>query len=399
MNAPSWKDPRLPNAKAQFYRALVSPSTAAERGQIVSAVSIGSMSPADIQAAFAQIGFSLLRATNGVNLYKLVYETINPFQLGTIASGLLVLPQNPTNALPLVSYQHGTIIVRDQVPSSLLGLERVVGLALGTSGYVACLPDYLGLGDSPGLHPFVHAKSEATAAIDMLRASRAFCASHSVTLNGQLFLLGYSEGGHATMALHREIETYYTNEFTITASAPEAGPYDLAGVEAQDFLSGRVMPDPYYFLYLVAAYQSIYQFAGSLAEILASPYDTTLPPLLDGAHDGSVINQAMGNLSPTNVFKPEFLQAFSSNPNHPLRLALQDNSLVDWTPKAPMQLCQCDGDQEVLFQNSQVAYNSFIARGAAQVLAIEDPYPGADHGTCAPFALLYAKLWFDTLRK
>jgi hypothetical protein len=399
INSLFWKDPRLPQSKAQFYRAVVYPSTPAVRGQIVSATSLGAMSPADIQAAFAQIGVPLLRATNGVNLYKLVYQTINPFELSTVASGLLVLPQNATNALPLVSYQHGTIIVKDQVPSSMLALERVVGLALGTSDYAACLPDYLGLGDSPGLHPFVHAKSEATAAIDMLRASRAFCASNSVVLNGQLFLLGYSEGGHATLALHKEIETYYTNEFTITASAPEAGPYDLGGVEVNDFLSGRVMPDPYYFLYLIAAYQSIYQFAGSLAEILAAPYDATLPSLLDGQHDGSVINQAMGNLSPTNVFKPEFLQAFRDNPNHPLRQALQDNSLIDWTPKAPMQLCQCDGDHEVLYANSQVAYDSFIQRGATQVLPIEDPAPGADHGPCAPLALLYAKLWFDTFRK
>jgi hypothetical protein len=389
----SWKDPRLPRG-TQFYRVVASPA-AAERGRLLAADSLGLLSPSDIRDAFLQIGIPLPTGT-GVRLYRIQYETINPFDLRTTASGLLVLPQDPTKALPLASYQHGTIVSRDEVPSAMQGLERVVGLELGTSGYVACLPDYLGLGLSPGLHPFVHAKSEATAAVDLLRAARVFCASNSVPLNGQLFLIGYSEGGQATLALHKEIETYHTNEFTITASAPMAGPYDMSGVVLNDFLSGRAMPNPYYFLYVLGAYQSIYHFAGSFSEILASPYDAILPPLLDGRHDGGDINRAIGTAVPNTVLKPEFLQALRDDPNHPVRLALRENDLYNWTPQAPMHLYHCDGDADVLYQNSQVAYNSFIQRGATQVQLL-NPFPGADHGQCAPIALLAGKLWFDTL--
>jgi hypothetical protein len=391
-----WKDPRLANGAAQFYR-VVTLAAAARRGGLLGADSMGVLSPADIQKAFSDIGIPL-PVGGGVRLYRVRYETINPFDLRTTASGLLVLPQSPAKALPLVSYQHGTIVSKDEVPSAMQGLERVVGLALGTSGYVACLPDYLGLGLSPGLHPFVHARSEATAAVDLLRAVGEFCATNAVPLNGQLFLIGYSEGGQATMALHKEIETYHTNEFTITASAPMAGPYDLSGVMLDDFLSGRSMPNPYYFLYVLGAYQSIYHFVGSFSEILASPYDAILPPLLDGRHDGSDINRAIGTSVPTNVLKREFLQALRDDPNHPVRLALRENDLYNWTPKAPMHLYHCDGDQDVLYQNSQVATNSFIQRGATQVQLL-NPFPGADHGQCAPIALLAGKIWFDTLVK
>src|ERR1051326_8920384 len=104
--------------------------------------------------------------------------------------------------------------------------ELVVGLAFATSGYAVAMPDYLGLGDSPGLHPYHHARSEATASVDMLRAARAFCAANGFQLNGRLFLAGYSQGGHATMALLRELETWHMNEFTVTACAPMAGAYD-----------------------------------------------------------------------------------------------------------------------------------------------------------------------------
>jgi len=77
-----------------------------------------------------------------------------------------------------------------------------------TTGYAAVVPDYLGLGDSPGLQLYHHARSEATACVDLLRAARTWCASNNVELNDQLFLAGYSHGGHVTMALHRELEPF-----------------------------------------------------------------------------------------------------------------------------------------------------------------------------------------------
>ena len=58
----------------------------------------------------------------------------------------------------------------------------------------------MGLGSSPGFHPYLHARSEATASVDMLRAGRNYCASNNIGLNGQVFLAGYSQGGHTEMA-------------------------------------------------------------------------------------------------------------------------------------------------------------------------------------------------------
>jgi len=338
-----------------------------------------------------------LSAQNGVIAYKIVYETIDPFNARTTASGAVIVPTASTKALPLASYQHGTVTLKSDVPSAMND-DFALSLVLGGTGYVACAPDYIGLGDSPGLHPYHHAKTEATAAIDLLRAARTLCLSNSVALNGQLFIVGYSQGGHATMALHRELEASHSNEFTITASAPMAGAYDMSGVTTTDFLSGRSVPNPYYYAYLLAAYQSVYHITNSLSDMLVSPFNVTLPPLFDGQHSGSDINQAMGTSVPTNILKPDVLSAFKSNPNHPLRFALQDNDVYDWTPRAPMQMYHCHADQDVLFANSQVAYDSFIAHGATQVRLI-DPSPSSTHGTCAPFALLQAKGWFDSLKK
>jgi hypothetical protein len=198
------------------------------------------------------------------------------------------------------------------------------------------------------------------------------------------------------MALHRELEAFHTNEFTITASAPMAGPYDLSGVTANDGLSGRPMPNPFYFAILLASYQEVYHLANTLSEWLAPPYDTNLPPLLQGHSGGSDINAAMP-ADPIKVLKPAVLEDFRTNSNHPLRVALQDNDLYRWTPRAPMRLYHCAADQDVIFANSQVAYDSSHARGATQVELV-DPMPTADHGGCVLPSLLQAKAWFDSLK-
>ena len=219
----------------------------------------------------------------------------------------------------------------------------------------------------------------------------------NVALNGQLFLMGYSHGGHVTMALHRELEQYHANEITITASAPMAGAYDLSGVLADDVLVGWPMPNPYYFALLLASYQPVYGLSGSLSELLAPPYDTKLPPLTDGQHTGEEINAVMP-ADPVKALRPDYRAAFRTQPDHPLRLALRDNDLLRWTPRAPMRIYHCRADADVIFLNSKVALDNFRARGATQVELI-DPTFAADHGGCWIPSLLLAKKWFDSLRK
>ena len=180
------------------------------------------------------------------------------------------------------------------------------------------------------------------------------------------------------MALQRELEAYHTNEFIITASAPAAGAYDLSGVTTDDILTVRPQPNPYYFAYLLAAYQSVYRIAPTFGDLLKPPYNTTLPPLLAGNSSDLQINAAMP-ANPVEILKPELLADFRTNQNHILRQALRDNDLYAWTPRRPMRMYHCAGDADVIIANSQVAYASFQSRGATQV-QLFDPQPSADHG-------------------
>ena len=389
----NWLDSSLTNG-ARLFRVVAVP--AAQRGKIISATLSTTLSTATLSFLFGLAGIPITPQYN-VELYKIDYETISPLGARTLASGALALPQSDSLPLPLVSYQHGTILQTNQAPSSMnLNTEVSIGVAFATTGYAAAVPDYLGLGDSPGFHPFLDARSEATACVDMLRAVKTFCSTNGVALSGKLFLCGYSQGGHATMALLRELEEYHTNEFSVTACAPMAGPYDLSGVTTSNFLSGVTQPNPYYFLYLLAAYQDVYHLAPSLAALLASPYDTNLPAMLSSNLTSAQINAAMP-ADPVQILKPEILAAFRNNPRDPLRLALQDNDVYRWVPRAPMRLYHCAADQDVIIANSELALATFQALGDTQVQLI-DPLPTADHTGCSQPSLLLAKAWFDSLK-
>ncbi len=198
------------------------------------------------------------------------------------------------------------------------------------------------------------------------------------------------------MALLRELEAYHTDEFTVTACAPMAGAYDLSGVMADDFLSGRLQPNPYYFALLLAGFQEVYHFAPSLGDLLRPPYNTNLPPLLLGNSTAGAINAAMAN-PPIQILKPELIAAFQTNQFHPLRIALQENDLYQWIPRAPLHMYHCGGDQDVPIANSEKALAVFQSLGATQVQLIR-PSETYGHGDCAGPSLLDAKSWFDGLK-
>jgi pimeloyl-ACP methyl ester carboxylesterase len=388
--APEWTDSTAD--PAQFYQVLAVP--AAERGRLLEFTHQAFMTLPEIALllGFAEIPVTPLYE---VDIYRLVYETVDPWGGRTRASGAVVLPVAAEHPLPLMSYQHGTLILTNEAPSAI-NEQIMPGVGFASIGYAVAMPDLLGFGHSPGLHLYHHARSQATASVDALRAIRSWCAENSVELNDQVFLIGYSQGGHSTMALQRELESFHASEFVVTASAPMAGAYDLSGVTANDLLSGRPMPNPYYLLYLLAAYQEVYGLTNSLAELLAPPYDQTLPPLMNGATSSQIINNAMP-ADPRLVLDPAVLAALQSQPEHPIRVALRDNDLHRWTPIAPTRLYHCRGDQDVIFANSETAQASFHGRGALQVQLV-DPDPTANHTGCALPAFILAKDWFETLR-
>lgn len=198
------------------------------------------------------------------------------------------------------------------------------------------------------------------------------------------------------MATHRKIQQDLSNEFTVTASCPMSGPYDLSGVMVDVMLSDSNYAVPGYLPYLVFSWNQRYQFYTNPGDYLTAPYDTLLPPLFNGQHSIGYINNFTPSV-PKLIFKQDVIDTFANNPNHPFRLALADNDVYNWKPTAPVHIVFCRADQEVNWHNALTLYNTFKANGATNVdtICVSETLP---HYQCAQFAVLSMKGFFNNYK-
>ena len=359
--------------------------------------SIGDLSLAGVQALAGSFGLpsAVYQPAHGVDAHRMTYTM--PFLGEEITvSGAVFEPQGLSAdcETPVVVYMHGTVFERDDVPSFLNG-EGQIGYLISALGFTVLMPDYVGLGiDDQHLHPYVHAESEAASGIHMIdglfNAPSPAAHSHDPA---QIFLSGYSQGGHAAMALHREMEQNWP-EYNIIASAPQSGPYDISGTQFPWTFADASYSNPSYLAYVALAWQSVYgNLYNDLSDWFQEPYASQLPELLNGENSSGDINAVLPALT-EELAQPGLFDVLL-DPEGPFMAAALDNDVYDWAPSATTRLYYCTEDEQVFFENALVAEAWMTNLGAPSVTAVD--LGAFDHGTCAGFAIFGAALWFQDL--
>lgn len=174
--------------------------------------------------AFAGISVSYTPAKNAVNLYRVTYTSVVPERGNKpiVATGLVAIPEGATGALPIVSYQHGTVYEKTQVPSypEQSPETQLMIAQFAAQGYVLVGADYFGMGSSKEPEGYMVKASHQQATIDMLAAAR-FVLADRKTQTADLFLAGWSQGGFVTMAFLEKLENSGVPvKAAVTASAP-----------------------------------------------------------------------------------------------------------------------------------------------------------------------------------
>lgn len=365
------------------------------RGTLVSLEWINTKTVDQIETDYPLAIQEDLELRYSVTIYRIRYQTLDTFAKPTTASGVIAVPLGIKSGAPVLSFQHGAISDRANAPSvngKRVGTDMVLYL-MGAKGYLTVVPDYLGFEHNTELHPFLHAKSLAWTVIDIIRCVRSLAAANHYALNDQLFLMGYSEGGYATMAAQREIEIYHADELAITASAPMAGPYDLLGTILQQILSDIPLSKPVYFLYLLLTYNHIYGFEEKISNLFVEDFDTTVLELFDGEHDSNTINTALP-VTPSALFAPDLLTTLKNDNYHPIKIALENNTVYHWNPLSLTRLYHCLEDDVVHYSHSTAAFDYFNSIGANVTL---ETLLSGNHADCALPALLSGIDWFDSL--
>ena len=363
-----------------------------ERGAIVSVEEIDYESHTEIQLNIDNdLGDLGIDVDYGATMYKLIYETVDGFGDSTSASGLFALPDSQNEAYGIISWQHGTAIQRDGVQSNN-GFD-VLSRVVAASGFVYVAADYLGLGVSETVHPYILKYPSANAVIDLIRAVRNYYSEDfTLSLNRQLMLIGYSEGGYATLAAQMVMEEEMSDEFEITVSFPMAGPYDVSGIMVDVMLENTYYGEPFYMPYTLYSYIHYYGI-GDVEEYFVPDFAADVENLYSGIYGGGYINDYMNNNGynpPIACMLPEVVTEFSSDENHILRQLLAENNIFDWIPQSSTYLFHALGDELVPHENSVLAYDTFLANGSENVHIELIPESFGGHAEAAPFAVLTA---------
>ena len=300
-----------------------------------------------------------------VDAYKIIYSTVDTKGSPIKASGLLAIPKKSGGKQsPLLSYQHGTIFLNKQAPSisatSISGISTLSGI-----GFIVSAPDYIGYGESATMmHPYMHAETLANTSIDMLRASKTFLKQKNIQLNDQLFLTGYSEGGYATLALQKKLQESHSHEFTVTASAAAAGPFDLTET-AKTIANKTTNNKPAFMSFLLKAYDDIYGL-NMISEMYQPPYVNIINTYFDGKHSSSKVTTDLSHTT-SELLNAPFSTVLQGDEQHIIKDKLALNNIYDWKPTAPTRFFHGIDDEVVPYHNAEKALNTMRNNGATNV--------------------------------
>ena len=352
-------------------------------------------SAANISALAASFGIpaNVYDAEYGVQAYSVTYNM--PYMGETIeVSGAMFIPTDfPESCdLPVHTYMHGTIFERDQAPS-FMPFEAMLGYLMSSPGYITLMPDYVGLGVSELMHPYVHSESEAEAGIYMIEAVATFGEELGFAYNGEQFISGYSQGGHAAMAMAREMQENWSDSYEVTACAPQAGPYNMSEVQGPLSVDVDAYSSPAYFAYNVIGWNSFYgDIYEDLDEIFQEPYASMLPDMFDGETGAGEINAQLPTLT-SELLQPGIVDEILSDPNHPYMVAAADNDCHNWVPTFHMNMYYCNADDVVYPENTLSAYDYMVVNGAENVNTYDGGALG--HTDCAGPSIFGGLIWLD----
>ena len=366
-------------------------------------------------------------------MYHIEYETVGGANEPATASAALLIPTGAgagcTGQRPMLEYAHGTTTDRNFNIADMQNAETLLLAALFASqGYIVVAPNYAGFDTSTlTYHPYLIADQQSKDMIDALAAARTALPFASASLtqdSGQLFIAGYSQGGHVAMATVRAMQAA---GMRVDAAVPMSGPYALAAfVDAVfygDVNGGATISATYLLTAYEHAYGDIYASASDVFEPqYASGIDSLLPTTQLRSQlyaQGQLPQYALFSLTPPaaqfaditppttpanlaavfalgfgsgnliqNSYRLSYLLDAQAHPDGgfptlttgtpaaapglPWRQALERNDLRDWSPRAPILLCGGDLDPVVFWLNTQLLQSFWASQAQAASVSVLD---------------------------
>lgn len=344
---------------------------------------------------FAGISTSYSLASNAVRLYRITYTSVIPEHDNkpTVATGLIAIPDTADTSFPMVSYQHGTVYRKQEVPSfpAQSSETQLMIAQFAGQGYILIGSDYFGMGLSHEPEGYMVKGSHQQACYDMLMASRAVLA-HLQRKDSGLVLAGWSQGGFVTMAFLEKLENA---KVPVKAAATASAPVDVF-VALNGFLNFPRKNDAAWvttlFILSSFAFENYYSIPGLARSLINDEYYDVSRK----AYDKQPVNAAdiptdLHKLVRKEYFSPQY---FAASAYGKLMAATQ---AYRWVVHTPVRNYFGQADEVISDGLGQLAMNYQRAIGNQNVVAISTG-DTTHRGTFAR-AVPQWKTWFDEFSK
>jgi pimeloyl-ACP methyl ester carboxylesterase len=348
---------------------------------------------------FPEINPIISSTAYGVDIYRITYKTT--FHNAEVtASGLVCIPSSE-GEFPVISFQNGTNTSHYNAPS-VNPNELMYSLmeAMAGNGYIVVIADYLGFGESQSMiHPYYDKESTTGSVVDMILAAKELLNDGQVKAksSGKYFLMGYSQGGWATLTTLQKCEQSYSTEINVAAASCGAGAYDLMAM-SDHVLALQTFPGPLYLPYFIYSRIDAGDMPGPLTQFFKEPYASRIPGLFDGTHSNDEVNAQL-NDTIAKLVTDEMINSFSTSADFvTLRSLLMANSASAWNCDAVIRFYHGTADQNVPPNQSDIIYNRFISMGVSPSKVTLLPMEGLTHGTgLVPWGISTIN-WFNQLK-
>jgi dienelactone hydrolase len=348
----------------------------------------------DDTPAFAGIRVTYSPARNPVKLYRVTYPSVIPERGNkpTVATGLLAVPDTSGTSFPMVSYQHGTVYGKEQVPSfpdqspeTQLMLAQFAG-----QGYVLIGADYFGLGQSKEPEGYMVKGSHQQATHDMLLAARAVLADLGISTT-KLFLAGWSQGGFVTLAMLEKLEGAGV---AVRAAATASAPADVFAA-LNGFLNFPRKIDaswvPTLFILSSFSFENYYGVPGLARSVLTDAYYD----LSRKAYERLPFDEKLVPTDLHEIIRPEYFDSqFFANSAYGRLVATAQ--AYRWVIETPVRTFYGEADEAIRTELGRLpmTYQKAIGNDRVEAISTGDT---SHRGTFAK-AVPQWKTWFDSMK-
>lgn len=336
-----------------------------------------------------------------VKLYEVIYRSYIP-EFGntpTIASGLVAIPDNGLDSMPVISYQHGTVFSKTEVPSHPdESMETKLMLAqYASQGYIVIGADYFGMGYSDLPNAYLIKNSTEQACVDMLLASRDVLRSLKVK-SGPLFLHGWSQGGWNNMVFLRKLESL---NISVTAATTASAPIDaLLTIEKwiNNYQPGDAVYLPACATNFLFSYEYYAQMPGLAKRAIKPEYYQVAKDFFEFKTDWSNYMKVTEGKNLQGVLEPAFRAKGNVPAQDPFWASLDAMEAYKWRCQTPLLNYYGEVDEVLPPYVAKLAEGFHAVMGSFNTKAV---YAGAkaDHRATYVYSVVHAKAFYEQFLK